>query len=111
MPRVIGPQLLAPNGGGAVAAPGALTIRWDIPAGSAVDRADLYYSRDGGVTWSAWAPATCSGSKGTTARQTITAPNVPFSQRSTYRNLVRFRIRDVAGNLGTSGTYRVNTAP
>jgi hypothetical protein len=46
MPRVIGPQLLAPNGGGAVAAPGALTIRWDIPAGSAVDRADLSNSRD-----------------------------------------------------------------
>lgn len=72
--------------------------------------AEYRYSRDGGYSWSSWRAASCSGSSGTTARQTVTAANVPFNQRSSWRNLIQFRIRDVKGNLGSSSGYRVNTA-
>jgi flagellar hook capping protein FlgD len=94
-PRVIGPQLLAPNGGGAVAAPGALTIRWDIPAGSAVDRADLYYSRDGGVAWTPIA----AGVPGTSYVWSM--PSL-----STRHALVRVDLRDGSGVLAVDVSDR-----
>jgi hypothetical protein len=52
-PRVIGPQLLNPNGGGAVAAQSQVPIRWEAAEAGSHDHVDLYFSSDGGVSWSA----------------------------------------------------------
>ncbi len=60
---------------------------------------------------SGWLPATCTGADGATAPQTITAPNVHFGQDSGPAPhagaRIQFRIRDMAGNLGTSDVYNV----
>jgi hypothetical protein len=65
------------------------------------------FSTDGGVTWSDWSPATVTGTDGTTILQTLTAPSVPFNQESANRNMIRFRILDLAGNAGTSADYTI----
>jgi len=82
----------------------------DAGSGLKVDTAQYAYSKDGGATWSAWQPASCSGSNGTTAVQTITATNVPFNQDSltTQRNKIKFSIQDMAGNIGISSVYVVS---
>ncbi|MCS7190693.1 MAG: S8 family serine peptidase, partial [Fimbriimonadales bacterium] len=67
------------------------------------------YSTDGGVNWSTWIPASTTGANGTTAFQTITAPNVPFPDASETQNQIQFAIRDMAGNWGYSPTYTVRT--
>lgn len=88
----------------------------DAVSGLKVDSARYAYSRDGGATWSSWQVATCTGSDGTTAVQTITAANVPFNQDSltTQRNKIKFSIQDMVGNVGISDPYGVSvdtTAP
>ncbi|MGB9578101.1 MAG: FG-GAP-like repeat-containing protein, partial [Halothiobacillaceae bacterium] len=82
----------------------------DAGSGLKVDTARYSYSTDGGATWSAWQPASCTGSNGTTAVQTITAANVPFNQDSltTQRNKIKFSIQDMAGNTGYSSAYVVS---
>lgn len=81
----------------------------DTFSGLDVGTAAYAYSTDGGSTWSAWPPATCSGAGGTTLPQIITAASVPFGQDSgaAALNRVKFRIADRAGNLGESGVYNV----
>jgi hypothetical protein len=80
-------------------------------SGLNVASAQYRYSRNGGYTWSGWIAATCTGANGTTTRQTISAPDVPFNQYHWSRNRIQFRITDMAGNRGQSSSYRVNTAP
>ncbi|MCX8007220.1 MAG: cell wall-binding repeat-containing protein [Coriobacteriia bacterium] len=79
----------------------------DVCSGLAVASAEYRYSTDGGTTWSAWSPAACTGTNGTTAQQTITADDVQFQRNSATANKVQFRVRDLAGNLGTSAIYTV----
>ncbi len=87
----------------------------DTFSGLDVGTAAYAYSTDGGVTWSAWQPATCSGEGGTTEPQIITAAAVPFRQDSgpSALNRVKFRIADRAGNMGESGVYsvQIDTVP
>jgi uncharacterized repeat protein (TIGR01451 family) len=79
----------------------------DVTSGLDMDSASYQYSNDEGKTWSRWISATCSGSYGTKEPQLVTALAVPFSQNSPTSNLIRFRINDVAGNLGSSVAYSV----
>jgi hypothetical protein len=81
----------------------------DTGTGLNVASAEYAYSTDGGATWRDWRGAICSGGDGTTTPQTITAENVPFGQDSAVggQNRIKFRIRDMQSNLGTSGVYSV----
>lgn len=88
----------------------------DTGSGLNVGSAEFAYSTDGGATWGDWRPATCSGSNGTTAVETIAAANVPFGQDSAAngQNRIKFRISDMQDNQGVSGVYGVaidSTAP
>jgi hypothetical protein len=83
----------------------------DTGSGLDVNSAEYSFLGSSGV-WSGWQPATCTGANGTTAMQTVSVQNVPFNQDSgpapLYAgNLVKFRIRDVAGNIGHSDEYLV----
>ena len=83
-------------------------------SGLDVGTAEFSYSTDAGTTGSAWQPAACTGSYGTTAPQVISA-SPPFGRDSAApdQNQVRFRIRDLAGNVGESPAYavRIDTVP
>jgi hypothetical protein len=81
----------------------------DGGSGLNVGSAQYRYSNDDGASWSLWLPATSTGTDGTTKFQTVTALNVPFNRDSITPtwNRVQFRIRDMAGNLGTSPEYYV----
>lgn len=81
----------------------------DVASGLNTGLGAYRYSTDGGSTWSAWIPASTTGSNGTTAFQTITAASVPFPNASTTQNRIQFRIRDMAGNWGQSPQYTVQT--
>ncbi len=70
------------------------------------------YSANGGLTWSALAPASISGSNGSTSTQSITALNVAFGQDSGTLNEIEFRASDVVGNLGTAqATIKIDITP
>jgi PKD repeat protein len=79
----------------------------DLPSGLRVSSAEYQFSNDSGANWSNWRKANCTGANWTTANQTVTAAVGPFGNDSADANLVRFRIRDAAGNPGTSGCYTV----
>jgi len=82
----------------------------DLLSGLSISAGGWYrYSTDGGSTWSSWQLGTMTGSDGTTAFQTITAPNVPFNQQSASANRIQFAARDVAGNWSYSRSYTVAT--
>ncbi|MBM4248055.1 MAG: PKD domain-containing protein [Euryarchaeota archaeon] len=85
----------------------------DWRSGLRVSSAEYQFSNDSGASWSNWRPATCTGADWTTANQTVTAASVTFGNDSAGTNLIRFRIRDTAGNNGTSPSYtvRIDTAP
>jgi hypothetical protein len=79
----------------------------DWRSGLRVSSAEYQFSNESGGNWSNWRKANCTGANWTTANQTVTAIAGPFANDSGGANLVRFRIRDAAGNLGTSGCYTV----
>ncbi|BCW96197.1 MAG: hypothetical protein KatS3mg018_1679 [Fimbriimonadales bacterium] len=81
----------------------------DVASGLHTGLGYYRYSTDGGATWSSWTLTTTTGSNGTTAFQTITAPNVPFPNASPTQNKVQFAIRDMAGVWGYSPEYTVST--
>lgn len=82
----------------------------DAGSGLDVNTAEYAFFGADGV-WSDWKPANCSGSDGTTSTQTIEATGVDFGGDSGPwphdLNLVRFRIRDMVGNIGYSGDFTV----
>jgi hypothetical protein len=80
----------------------------DAIAGLDVSSAEYQVSTDGGMSWSGWVSATCSGADGSHDWETITAAGIP-SATSPDGAQVRFRINDAAalGNVGTSPTYTV----
>jgi len=81
----------------------------DVISGLNVVSASYQYSKDGGISWNGkWLPAECSGVSGITDSQLITATAVLFSQNGSTRNLIRFRVSDVAGNVATSVMHSVS---
>ncbi len=83
-----------------------ITIR-DAGSGLGVATAQYQYSTNGGSSWSGWIGASCTGTSGTTATQTVTAYAVPFLQNSLTANRIRFRVNDLAGNTAASASYTV----
>ncbi|KAF5414198.1 MAG: hypothetical protein C5S48_09270 [Candidatus Methanogaster sp.] len=79
----------------------------DNTAGLDVSTACYKYSNDGGLSWSGWLSASCTGSDGTTSYQTITAGSVPFNRDSGTQNMIKFKINDTATNTGESDEYAV----
>ena len=79
----------------------------DPISGLRVSSAEFQFSNDSGANWSNWRKANCTGANGTTGNQTLSAMVGPFGNDSADRNFVRFRIRDVAGNLNASQNYTV----
>jgi hypothetical protein len=87
--------------------PPTCTVRVrDDGSGLNVDSARYRFSEDGGISWSDWLTATCTGISGTTEVQTITTSAVPFSLPRTPSNRIQFRVADVAGFTSTA-TYVV----
>jgi hypothetical protein len=78
----------------------------DAIAGLDVGSAAYRYSADGGISWSDWLSAMCSGANGSHDWETITAANVPLTLPAD--NAIQFKIRDwaVARNGGQSPGYR-----
>jgi hypothetical protein len=82
--------------------PPTCTVRVrDAVSGLDVNSARYRFSTDGGVAWSEWTTATCTGISGTTEVQTITAQAVPFGLPRTPSNRIQFRIADTAGFSST----------
>ncbi|MBN1581337.1 MAG: SpoIID/LytB domain-containing protein [Anaerolineae bacterium] len=77
---------------------------YDVIAGLSVNSALYHYSTDGGVTWSEWISATCSGTDGSRRWETVTAANIPFALTTSEDRYLQFGIRDIAeaGNWSTS---------
>ncbi|MBI5565795.1 MAG: VCBS repeat-containing protein, partial [Chloroflexi bacterium] len=70
------------------------------------------FSINGGGSWSAFAPATISGSDGSTATQVLTAASVPFGQDSGTQNIVELRASDMVGNVGVAqAVVKIDTTP
>ncbi|MEP0765403.1 MAG: hypothetical protein HRF45_02515 [Fimbriimonadia bacterium] len=80
----------------------SITIR-DATSGLNVASGQYWYSRDGGNTYFGPFTATCTGSNGTTATQTVTASNVPFNQDSLTQNAIWFYIEDMFGTASGTG--------
>jgi hypothetical protein len=70
------------------------------------------FSTNGGSTWSAFAPASISGSDGSTTTQIISALSVPFGLDSATQNLIEFRAADLVGNVGSAqGVIKIDITP
>ncbi len=78
------------------------------PTGLNPALATCEYSIDGGANWTPWT-VTCSGTSGTTAKQTITALAVPFNQASETQNFIRFHAVNTSGVVYDSGMLKVRT--
>jgi hypothetical protein len=78
----------------------------DEMSGLNVNSARYRFSTDGGIAWSDWMTATCTGISGTTEVQTVTARAVPFGLPRTPSNRIQFRIADTAG-LSSTAAYTV----
>ena len=91
--------------------PGATTASIQVRdsiAGLDPASAEYQVSTDGGSSWTAWTPATCSGASGSHDWETITASDLP-SDASPQGTHIRFRVSDAAtwGNVGTSPVYAI----
>jgi hypothetical protein len=91
--------------------PGAMTatirVR-DAIAGLDVSSAEYQTSTDGGMSWTGWMIATCSGTSRSHDWETVMITGIPPSP-DTDGTRVRFRIKDaaVAANIGTSPVYTI----
>lgn len=86
----------------------SISVR-DATSGLDVGTAQVRVSTDEGANWSSWLPDSCTGTDGATDFEIIAA-TVALAEG--VQNRVQFRVRDVAGNLATSGeqTVRVNAS-
>jgi uncharacterized repeat protein (TIGR01451 family) len=107
----------SPSGWTTTHAPMTLSIEV-VDSGSGLNPNSAMYSTREGGAWSSWKPANCTGSPGVTTTQTISATGIMFTQDSGpaphTRNQIRFRVSDMAGNIGYSSdeTVRIDaTAP
>ena len=87
--RVIRPRVVWPNGGELLGATSRVEIAWTNPEGWSVDYADVYYSTDGGESWSVAA-------EGVTGETYLW--NVPESLTETA--LIRVYLFDNKGLMG-----------
>lgn len=97
---------LAPSGW--YGRPGAMIITikgYDATSGILPGRAEFQCSFDGGKTWGSWSPATIDGSGA--GSRTLTAANISFGDIPAGSGRIRFRLVDLAGNIGTSEDYPV----
>ena len=85
----------------------SIDVRDTYYSGLDVDTAYYTFSTDGGNSWFGWESTTCTGTDGSTTFETITAEDVPFNQDSETLNKIKFRISDIAGNIGFSPPYTV----
>ncbi len=96
----------------------------DVLSGLRVDSAEYALSQDGGISWSEWRAAACTGVEGTTQTETVTADIqsslsggvlAPFGETVTAEvtgaTHLRFRIADRAGNVSESPIYAVPATP
>lgn len=74
----------------------AIDVRLPLP-GIDTSAAACEYSVDAGLTWHP-TPASCSGSDGSVALETLAAGAVPFNQVGDELNLIRFHLSDMEGN-------------
>ncbi|MDY7042127.1 MAG: SpoIID/LytB domain-containing protein, partial [Chloroflexota bacterium] len=99
----------APEWWGGGDAPTCTVRVFDEISGLNVDSASYRVSTDGGLSWSDWAAATCTGVSGTVEIQTITASAVPFGRPRETDNRIEFQITDVKGHTSSmSYTVRSN---
>lgn len=78
--------------------PPTCTVRvFDEISGLNVDSARYRFSRDGGLSWSGWITAMCTGISGTAEVETISAPAVDFGQPWNSANCIEFQIADMKG--------------
>ena len=81
-------------------------IAQDLQSGLDVSTAQVAFSGDAGVTWTAWEPITCPGSDGTNDPQTISGSHYfPDDSGTNHRNRVRFNISDMGGRDSTVTYY------
>ena len=80
----------------------------DAIAGLDVSSAEYQTSTDGGISWTGWMPATCSGTSGTHDWETVTIADIAPGP-ATDGTQLRFRIKDAAAaaNVGTSPVYTI----
>ncbi|MBN1889261.1 MAG: exo-alpha-sialidase [Thermoflexales bacterium] len=81
---------------------------WDSESGLDVGSAQASFSEDGGASWNAWEPVSCTGSSGMLDSQTITGQNAfRHDSGAAHLNRLRLRLADVAGNMVT-GTFNID---
>ncbi|MEM4728296.1 MAG: PKD domain-containing protein [Thermoplasmata archaeon] len=87
----------------------------DVLSGLNCSSAEASFSVDGGESWSPVPNLTFSGGRvsGAPLVLSLSAARVPFNRESASRNLIRFTIRDIAGNLNSSPSFviPVDTTP
>jgi hypothetical protein len=83
----------------------AIDVRLPWP-GVDISTASCEYSADAGQTWHPTS-ASCSGTDGSVAQETITASDVPFNRASADMNLIRFHLCDINGNTYHSDALTV----
>ena len=98
----------APEWWGGGEAPTCTVRVFDEISGLNVDSARYRFSRDGGLSWSEWITATCTGISGTAKVETITAPAVDFGQPWRSTNCIEFQIADMKGYT-SSMSYTVRS--
>jgi len=76
----------------------------DELTGLVVSSVEYALSSDGGRGWGPWQSVPCSGSEGTTERQTITPPSHLAGMA------IRFRVVDRAGNWSISPSYGLSSS-
>ncbi|MBF0430053.1 MAG: T9SS type A sorting domain-containing protein [Fibrobacteria bacterium] len=64
------------------------------------------YTTDGGTTWSIH-PAQCTGTEGSTAKETVTVKAVPFTEDVAKKNKIRFQINTNGRDTLKSAEYAV----
>jgi hypothetical protein len=78
----------------------------DVGSGLDVSSAAFRVSYNGGVAWTGWNPATCTGSDGSNGPETIST-EVTYEGDSGSANLVQFAISDLRGQRSESPVHTV----
>ncbi|MBF0433068.1 MAG: hypothetical protein HQK83_17450 [Fibrobacteria bacterium] len=94
------------DGGSVNHLPATLAINIQHANGLDVSSAFCEYSTDGGGTWERH-PVVCSGEKGTTDKETVTAVSLPLKDGNTKNNIIRFSIKTSTGDTLKSAEYPV----
>ncbi|MBF0433688.1 MAG: hypothetical protein HQK83_20585, partial [Fibrobacteria bacterium] len=90
----------------------AVSVDVQSAAGLDVTSASCEYSTDGGKSWTAHT-AKCTGTAGSTGKETITADSMPFTEDRETVNRLRFSIKTSGGAVLSSAAFpvKVRTGP